>query len=243
MIVAWVLLAVLLVVAAAAQRITGIGFALIATPAALLTIGAGSAVAYIATIAGIVTVVALIATRRELRPRAVLPLAVVVVVTMIPTALLARVISPGWAAIVAGALVLVCIAIALISRTGPMRALLGNPVGAGVLTGVSTGLAALAGPMLTAHASIRGWGASLVPNVQLVFVAAYPLILLGHGWPTDIPWGVWVGGIVAVLVGTVAGSLLASRIPISVATIGTQILAVLGGVAAIVQGALQLASG
>ena len=239
----WLLLAIVIVVAAMAQRITGIGFALITTPVAVLVVGADAAVPFAATIGAVVAIGALITSRRDLQLRRILPLLVAAIIAMVPTLLLARVIPTGWAAIAAGTLVIGSVVVAMTARRGPMPVILGRAPVAGALTGVAAGLAGLAGPMAAAHGTIRGWGASLVPNIQVILLITLPFIIVGHGWPTSVEPISWIGGASAVLVGTIAGSLLASRIPMRAAVVGTRMLALAGGVAAVAQGVVLLAAG
>lgn len=242
MLLAWILLVAVIVVAAAAQRITGIGFALITTPAAILVVGADAAVPFAATIGAVVAIGALVSTWRELRPRAILPLLITAVIVMIPTLWLTSLFHSGWAAIAAGALVVASVVVALTATRGPMPVVLGSAPVAGALTGIAAGLAGLAGPMAAAHGTLRGWGSSLVPNIQVILLATLPLILVGRGWPMSVEPLAWAGGAAAVLAGTLLGSWLAKRIPRSYAVNGTRVLALLGGAAAISQGIVLLAA-
>lgn len=231
----WLALLALVVVAGAAQRITGLGFALVATPGALMVLG-GDAVPYVALVGSLSALMSLGATWRRLQPRAILGITAATLVSMVPVLFVAQMMTDAASSIIAGALVVVATIVAGSRPAGPVRWALASPVSAGALTGLAAGLAGLAGPTAAAHGMLREWGDSFVPNLQVVLIATLPPILLGHGWPTAASPTMLVASVAAVAAGTLAGSAVRHRIRPPLALWGTRVLAVAGGIVAIVAG-------
>jgi uncharacterized membrane protein YfcA len=231
----WSALIAVIIVAASAQRITGLGFALVATPVALVLLGS-QAVSFIALLGVVVGVLALAATWRDFRPRAVLALTAVTLLSMVPAVLLARTMSDAWGSIAAGVIVIASTSLAAVQSARWARRILGSPVAAGVVTGVSAALAGLPGPPAAAYGVIRKWDRAFVPNLQVVLGLTLPALLIGRGWPAAVPLWLTAASLVAVVIGTVIGTLVRRRISQAVAITGTRILALTGGVLALIHG-------
>lgn len=223
------------VVSAAAQRLSGLGFALIATPVAVVAIGEG-AVSFVALLGAGVGLASLAATWRHLRLRQVVALTAITLVTMVPVAFAVPAIPAPAASVVAGVLVVGAVAMSMAPMRGRMRRAIASPILAGALTGVAAGLAGLAGPSAAAHGLARDWGKAFMPNLQLVLLATLPLILVGHGWPSTVPAPIVLAGVVAIAAGTAMGAWLHRRVSHVAATWCTRGLATLGGFAAIAHG-------
>jgi len=232
---AWLALIATILTAGAAQRITGLGFALIATPVALVVLGT-QAVPFVAVIGALSSVVALAATWRLLQPRAIAALSAVTLVAMVPALLLARSLNGAMANVVAGGLVIAATIIVGVRMTGPALAVVGSPVAAGMLTGVSAAFAGLGGPAAAAHGAARRWGDSFVPNLQVVLLLTVPFVVLGHGWPTAVPLPLFLAAIVAVGAGALLGGAVRHRIPPAIANWLTRCVALTGGIVALVSG-------
>ena len=232
---AWLALIATIFIAGAAQRITGLGFALIATPAALAVLGT-QAVPFVAVIGAMSSLVALAATWRSLQPKAIAALSAVTLVTMIPALLLARTLSEAASNIVAGGPVVAATIVVGVRMAGPALAVVESPVAAGMMTGVSAALAGLGGPAAAAHGAAKAWGESFVPNLQVVLLLTVPFVVLGHGWPTAVPLPLFVVAAIAVGVGALAGGAVRHRIRLSVANLLTRIVALAGGVFALISG-------
>lgn len=236
----WLLLLAVFVVAGIAQRVTGIGFALIATPVAMSVLGT-EAISLVVVLGAVSGIAALVATWRRRRLSQVVAITAWTVPLLCGCLLLVPLVDDAVLRICAGALVIGATLLSAVRLGGPLRTLLRSPAGAGAIVAVSAATAGLGGPAAAAHGALRDWGDAFVPNVQVVLLATTPLVVVGHGWSSSLSPGPLVLAVVAVIIGTIAGSLLQRRIAPAVALRGTQTLAIAGGLAAIVGGVLALA--
>jgi uncharacterized membrane protein YfcA len=197
------------VLAGLLQRVTGIGFALVASPILILLVGADEAVRLVLVTSLISCGYSLVSTWVAWEPAEVLPLVPFAILAIWPSALLAQSVSSSLATMVAGLVVLVAVAVALRPKGIPGTSKWGQAAVAGTLSGAMNAVAALGGPMAATYGVGRQWGRSLVPNMQLYLFLTSVTVLLVRGWPAQTSsWqlillmvaaaaGVWVGGHVA----------------------------------------------
>lgn len=166
-----VLLAVLIgvLVAGVTQRITGIGFALVACPILVVAVAVG---ADEAVRLGIVTSLvssgySLFASRQQCRLRQVLPLLPFAIAAIWPAALMARAVDLAASSLVAGIVVLLALGVALHPKGVPGGSTWVQAAVGGTLSGAMNAVAALGGPMAAAYGIGRKWVESLAPNMQV----------------------------------------------------------------------------
>ncbi len=235
----WVLLLATFLIAGMAQRITGIGFALIATPIAVVLIGA-EAVSSVAVLGAISSAAALIATRRQLQWREALPVVLSTVLWMLPMIFLVQLMSASATGIAAGALVIAATVLAAMPLRGALATVFGSRILGGALVAASASMAGLGGPAGAAHGTVRQWGEAFVPNLQVLLLATTPFVVFAHGWPASLDLLPFAASAAAVAAGTFAGSWARSRINGRLALLLTRILAVIGGVFALIGGIASL---
>ncbi|WP_029137495.1 sulfite exporter TauE/SafE family protein [Nakamurella lactea] len=219
-------------------RLTGLGFALVASPLLVLLLGPFQGV-LLCNLLSLITALAMVAThwkRIEWRRAAELSLPALVVVPA--GALLARGLPQAALSLLIGVLLLV--AILLVLRTAPPRILAGRlgALPAGVLSATLNVLAGVGGPALALYGLAQRWtGPGFVATVPVCAIVMNALSLGFKGFPS-LPWTDLVVAIGALLIGTVAGEFIVRRW--SGANLRWMLIALtaVGAVAAIVKGLL-----
>lgn len=166
-------------VAGMLQRLTGIGYGLVATPILILTVGTDEAVKLVVVTGMMCSALAFWDTRAECRPWQIFPLVPFALVAIWPAALLSTNASASLASLV----VLVALAIAMHPRGIAVKSMWGEAAFAGSLSGAMNTVAALGGPMAATYGIAQRWGASMVPNLQLFLVTTSLGVLCVRGWP------------------------------------------------------------
>jgi uncharacterized protein len=235
------LVVITVVMASSVQRITGIGFALVASPLLLVTVGADEAVRLVGVTSVVSCTVALRATWALCRPRQVLPLLPFALLAAYPAALLATAVSPAVSSMVAGFVVLAALAVSVRPNGLAGVPAWGQAAVAGTLSGAMNAVAGLAGPMAAAYGLGRRWGPALIPNMQVFLLISSFVIVVVRGWParTD-SWQLAVLGAAAVG-GVLVGGWLARGVAPHRASMLTATVALVGASIAIVRGAAALA--
>lgn len=233
-----VLLAALVgvLVAGAMQRITGIGFALVASPILIVAVGADEAVRLVIVTSLVSSGYSLFATRRDCRLRQVLPLLPFAVLAVWPAGLMARAVEPAASSLAAGIVVLLALGVALHPKGIPGGSTWVQAAVAGSLSGAMNAVAALGGPMAAAYGIGRKWRISLAPNMQLFLLITSLAVLFVRGWPaitSSTQLGVLM---VAAAVGVGLGGRLAGHVSPSRAGLLTTGIAALGALVAIGRG-------
>lgn len=223
--------------AGAMQRLTGIGFALVASPVLIVAVGADEAVRLVILTSLVSSGYSLFATRRHCNPRQVLPLLPFAVMAIWPAGLLARAVNPAVASLVAGVVVLIALGASLRPTGLPGNSMWGQAAVGGGLSGAMNAVAALGGPMAAAYGIGRKWSrSSLAPNMQLFLLVTSIPVLFVRGWPaTTSRWQLGVLTIAAAA-GVLLGGRLANHVSPQKAWVLTVLIATLGALIATVRG-------
>jgi len=232
------------------QRVTGLGFALVAAPALVLLFGPDDGVLFV-NLCGIVAAgsgVVLDGRRVEWRRAALLvPAAALGVAVGVAIALP---LDHAVLEIVVGSILLLGLLTLILLRSRPpspdrRRA----AVGAGVGAGIASALAGLPGPPLAIYAGITGWrGPTMSATLQVVFLTTATAAVVGKlvtgsaGLPT-LPSAYWLAAAAALLVGIAVGHVVAPRVSRTWAWRLVVAIALVGSIAAIAQGVLGLLGG
>lgn len=229
---------IVMVVAGVVQRLTGLGFALVATPLMVLLYGPVDGVLVI-VVTGAVAAIVMLATmlgevdwRRSLllaaAGAAASPLAAWVVHVSPPQALLLIVGSAGLLSLLGGRLV--SIARMLMGTRGALLA--------GSASGFLHVASGLSGPPLVAYGFNDRWEQrSFAASLQVVFLVYHLITIAWRGLPRieagELGWLVGLS-----ILGTLAGVLLARIVPSRWARLGMLGIAWAGTIAVLVRGAL-----
>lgn len=216
--VALIILA-LVVLAAALQRLTGLGFAMMLAPFLVVMVGPHGGVMLTNVLSLLAPALMLPVVWKDIQWRRLAIIGPVAVVVMPLIGWLTAASPQGPLYIVVASLVMIGLTLSLVvSRIssavdGPIvRLLTGVGAGGGVI------LAGVGGPAMTVYAvlsrwDVRSFAATLQPLWILLAVGGFSTKLAFSG--NEIPhfsWWFWAGSIVAILVGMRVGTLVAGRI-------------------------------
>ncbi|GAA2092712.1 MULTISPECIES: sulfite exporter TauE/SafE family protein [Brevibacterium] len=243
LVIVLILLAVL--VGALAQRITGMGFALVSGPFLVLLLDPVPGVVLVNVCGLVSSIIVLARTYREVEWKFSGCLALGGMIGAFPGALLAVALPSHALEILIGALVVAALAASLLLGRVLTRPLTRRKRGA-VITGLASGAmnsaAGIGGPALSAFSVLTRWEQrSFAATIQPVFVvmAAFSILsklVLDHGaWPS-LGLGTWALILAALVIGQLAGELLSRVTPVTLARNGMLVLAFLGGILTILRG-------
>jgi uncharacterized protein len=234
------LIAVLVAVFAGAtlQRLSGIGFSLIAAPALALISGPRGGVTLTNLLAVVVALAVFASSGRRVDRAKALILIPAGLIGVLPGTVLARVLPAGPLQVAVGGITALGLAAVLLAPR--LRAEAG-PVTtgcAGLASGFTAGAAGAGGPGLTVYAVTVGWPQpEFVATGQLSYVTQGAAALAIKGVP-PVP-GAWLAAAVAaVLCGLLAGQLAARRIDGVRARRAAIVIAGLAALATVVKGLL-----
>ncbi|MGW4378366.1 sulfite exporter TauE/SafE family protein [Kitasatospora sp. NPDC004531] len=207
------MLGLVVLAGAAVQRLSGVGFALIAAPVLVLVLGPAGGVGLSNCASGAISVVGLAAGWRGVRARRMVPL-VLAAAPAVPLGARLAAVAPEAALLAAiGAVVSAAsVAVMLGVRAAALRGVPGA-VAAGAAGGLLNAAAGVGGPAVSLYAANCGWTArEFLPNAQFFALAVNAMSLSAKGLPvlSAAQWAV-AGG--AVAAGTAVGHLLAGRVP------------------------------
>jgi uncharacterized membrane protein YfcA len=230
------LAALAVAVGAAAQSVSGIGFALVGGPLLFTVFGAREGVRVAVVLSMVVNVAVLAREHRAVMWRRVSP---VLVAALLSTPFLVWALSdvhPRALRFAAGAVVVAGAALVAAGRTRDTGT--GGGVVAGLASATMNVLASAGGPAVAVYATGAGWDpARLRATLQAYFLALNVVTLLTLGAPD---WSLSQAGVLVgcLLIGSVGGAVLASRVSTELARRVTLALAAAGGLAVMVAAAL-----
>ena len=207
------LLAGAVFIGAATQRLTGLGFALVAAPMLVLVAGPVQGVLLANALSLITNLALALVLRRDVEVRRAVLLAVPAIAVIPAGAWVAAHTSPGALSVGIGALVVVALAVVIAAPGLSVPAGAGPAIGAGAASGFMNVTAGVGGPALSLYAIATRWsGAGFVASAQLYFALlnASSLIAKGGLPHLDAPGVIACAG--GLITGAVAGHLLAPHV-------------------------------
>ncbi len=227
-------------VGALTQRMTGLGFALVAAPLLVVVVGPVQGVLLGNALAAILCLVVLVTAWRRIWWARALLMIVPALVTVPLGAWVTRRVPTPVLLVVAGGVAL--LAVLLAAASGRVRLLPGR-VGAvvgGGLSGFMNATAGVGGPMLAAHALSDRWPRETFVATGQLFLLVLNLLSIATKGVPHAPLTVWAALLAALGVGAACGHVLAPRVPASVGRPLVLVLAAAGSAAALVRGVLAL---
>ncbi|MFG1810878.1 TSUP family transporter [Streptomyces sp. NPDC049040] len=215
---------------------SGMGFALVAVPALVLLIGPAHGVALSNCASGVISAVGLLDTWRRVRLAAMAPLVLAAACT-VPAGAWALAHVPE-AVLLTGMGLLVTAAVTVIGSGVRVPALRGRggALTAGAASGFMNASAGVGGPAVSLYAVNAEWSvAEFVPNAQFYGLVVNALSLGAKGVP-HLATPVWVLACGGMAVGTLAGRVLAERVPERWARLTILLLALAGGLTTLGKG-------
>lgn len=224
--------------AAAAQVLSGLGFALVAGPFLILALGQGDGVRLSVAMSLMLNIALLVGSYRFVRWADALRLLVPATLLVLPTVALTTRLSAPWVSAAAGAAILVAVALIALGRRANW---VDRPVGAlaaGASSGVLNVLAGASGPPVALFVAHRGWA----PQVSSATLQAYALplnvvTLAALGAPSAQPARL-LWACVGLIVGAASAWRLRDRVSSSAVRTLTLILATAGGLLLLYRGLL-----
>jgi uncharacterized protein len=220
------------------QRLSGIGFALVAAPALALISGPRGGVALTNLLAVVVAIAVFATSARRVDRAKALILIPAGLIGVLPGTVLFRLLPPGQLQVAVGTITALGLAAVLLAprlRAGARPVTTGC---AGLVSGFSAAAAGAGGPALTVYAVATSWPQpEFVATGQLSYVTQGAAALAVKGLPS-VP-GAWLGvAVIAVLCGLLAGHLAARRIDGARARRAAVVIAGLAALATVVKGLL-----
>ncbi|MEO1064541.1 MAG: sulfite exporter TauE/SafE family protein [Actinomycetota bacterium] len=235
-----VLVAAAVLVGAGTQRITGMGFALMASPLLVLVLGVDDGVGTSQALTLVASVIVLTQLWRSVEWGKAGLLFASSVVGVVPGAWVTRQLSEAVLAILVGGLVIVAlVAVLMDERARVFRGTAGG-ASAGFLSGFMNVTAGVGGPPIVLYRLSTDWSHTLyVATVQVYFIGLNVASLALRGRP-DLDQATWVAVLGALVVGLVVGDRLADHVSDSQARALIAVVALGGALSTVVKGVLGL---
>jgi uncharacterized membrane protein YfcA len=229
-------------VGAGVQRVSGIGFALIASPFLVLLMGPYQGVVLANLLVLVVASTTLASTLRSVDRRRVWTLVPAGCLGVIPGVVVARTVPTDVLQLLVGSLILVGMLLVTLTTRLRLRAVPSTNIAAGLASGFMTATAGVGGPALTVYAVATGWESSaFAATAQLSFLAQSTLSIAVKGLP-QLTIDKTALFVLVTAAGLVGGHLLAGRVGDAVVRRLVIWLALLGAVGAVVKGIVGLLS-
>jgi uncharacterized protein len=235
-----VILAIATFAGAAAIRLTGLGFSLIASSVFVLVLGPIEGVLLTNLMTPVANAMVLSETWRKAQFGRALLLAVPAVVVLPVGALVANVLPRGELMVIIGCLMMVALAVTIFDKH--LEALGGRAgaIGLGAFSGFANAVAGLGGAGLNLYAIATRWPLKrFVPSAQVYLFVINGVSLLVKG-PPHVSAGVLAVLVLSALGGTVAGQQLTGEVRAKTIRKLILVMAFVGGVLTIMKGVAAL---
>ncbi|MFF2372407.1 sulfite exporter TauE/SafE family protein [Agromyces sp. NPDC058110] len=242
-----VAVALSVLVGAFAQRVTGMGFALVASPALVILLGPFDGVIVVNLCAVVSSAIILPRVWRYVDWRRFGLLVAPALVGVAVGGLLAVRVPGAVLQVGIGILVIAALTVSLlVTRTEHTATGWPPAVASGAASGIMNAAAGVGGPALSVYAEATRWpqaafAATLQPYFVVIGAASLGVKLVETGWSLPaLAADQWPFVIIALLAGLGGGELAHRRIPHHAARIAVICIAYLGGAAALIDGAIKL---
>ncbi|MFE4457316.1 TSUP family transporter [Nocardia tengchongensis] len=221
---------------AALQRMTGLGFALVAAPMLVLLAGPFQGIVLANSLALIVAMVVLAMTWRDVDIDKLVRLAPAGVLGVFPGAIVAQLLPGGPLQVFVGSMILLGLGSVLLVARARFAPSLMTTVGTGLVSGFMTATAGVGGPALTTYAVATRWDQkAFAATSQCCFAAQAVAALSLKGLPAipAVGLSMLLG---ALLGGLLVGNYLAPWVGAALARQVVVMLALLGALGTVVRG-------
>lgn len=237
-----ILVVVAVLLGAALQRVTGIGFALVVAPFLVLLLGPVQGVLLVNFTGGLTSGLILLQVLRQVEWRSYAVLAPAALVGIAVGALVVGMVPPTVLDLGIGLLLVFALTTMLVVRGAAMRPRRRYAVTAGVLGGFMNTTAGLGGPAVTVYAVATRWPQeSFRATMQAFFFtiaccAIGAKLLFGAAALPELSAVLWMAVGAAALLGLAVGALLAPVVPAGAARAGLIVVSYVGAAATIARG-------
>ena len=234
-------------IATALQRITGLGFAMLTAPFAVVALGTHQGIMLTSMLAVLASLFMLPGMWRDINWSRVGWIGIPATVSIAPAAWLGARIDGALIYLLVGVLVIIGLSVALLMR-GTGEPVTHRP--AQILTGVGAGagsvLAGIGGPAVTIFGVLSRWPvASFAATLQPIWVMVASATLAGRHWfmgstLPELTWWMWLLAAVGIAIGMWAGQRALGRVNDRVVFGIVVVLAMTGAVLSVCTGINQL---
>lgn len=242
-----VLIGLAVMLGAMAQRVSGMGFALVVAPVLVLLIGPFEGVLLVNLCGAVSASIVISRVWRNIDWRQFAMLGVPAVIAIVPGAFLSVLLGGPVLQIIVGAIVVAALSTSLVMKYFDRRV---APVPAALISGTASGFmsatAGVGGPGMSVYAILTNWeqrsfAATIQPFFVVVGVTSFvtKVVLNETGLP-DYEWWLWVLIIACTVVGLTLGEVVSRWVSVRVARIMVIVISFAGGILAIIDGATAL---
>lgn len=228
---------------ASTQRITGVGFALVAAPFLSMLLGPFNGVLLVNALGTLTSLLVLVQVFREVEFRRVLLMLGPAIVAIVPGSWVAIHMPSSLLSIIVGAMIIVALAASLTVRTPPvvLRGRLGAGI-AGFISGFMNVTAGVGGPAVAAYAQASQWQhRAFAASAQLYFLGVGLASLAAKREMPALDGLQWLSCGLALTGGIVLGNVLGPRVPPRAGMTAVLVLAFTGAVLILFRGVAMLA--
>ena len=236
-------------VATALQRITGLGFAMLTAPFAVVALGTHHGIMLTTVLALVASIFMLPGMWRDIDWPRVGWIGIPAAVSIVPAAWLGARIDGALIYLLVGVLVIIGLSVALLMRgTAQPVTNRSAQVVAGVGAGVGGVLAGIGGPAMTVYGVISRWPvASFAASLQPIWIMISGATLLGRSWfmgstLPELSWWMWIVAAAGIAVGMWVGQRALGRVNDKVVFGIVIVLAMTGAALSVLTGISQLMS-
>jgi uncharacterized membrane protein YfcA len=230
-------LGVAVLVGAGTQRITGLGFALVASPFVVLLLGPFNGVLVINVCGTVTALVVLTQVWRDVDVRRAGLLLGPAVPAVLPGAWVARNLAAPVLAVVVGGLVLVALVAVVASEKARVLRGRRGAVIAGMGSGFLNVTVGAGGPAIAVYAVSTGWPhRRFAATAQLIFAVLSALSLAAKGGRPSLAAAGWMTVAAGLVIGIAVGNRLAGRVPAERARYAVVALAIAGAAMTVCRG-------
>lgn len=225
---------------ALAQRTTGLGFALVASPLLIATLGPVAGVALGNMLSVCICLVVLSRVWRDVLWRPFFLLSIPAVITVPLGAWVVKNTPTSTLAVLVGGLALIAVLIVAISGQTFLLPGRSGAMIAGGVSGFMNATAGVGGPVIVIHAITERWPhAVFLGTGQVFFLFINVLSLWSKGMPDANVW-LWLSVALSLIGGAVAGEFAARHISAKTARALVLVLASVGSISVIIRGLLSI---
>lgn len=244
---AW-LLGVAVFAGAMMQRLTGMGFSLVAAPLLVLMMGPVTGVVMVNFCSAAASAFVLARVLRHVDWKRFLVLAPSALTGVVPGVAIVAIVPGSWLQVGVGAIVVASLTVSLCARSFKLEAGAKPLLIAGAVSGLMSATAGIGGPAISVYAVASRWeqrsfAATMQPYFLTIGVATILAKFLAH--PASMPnlslW-TWLLAGTGIVAGLVSGELFATSISPARARVLVVALAYAGALTAAVRGFMELSS-
>ena len=224
------------------QRISGVGFALVASPFLVAILGPFNGVLVVNVFGALTALLVLSQVFRLVEYRRAILLLVPAILAIVPGSLVALYLRSDVLSILIGTMIIVALVAGLVLKEGVLfRGRLGVVL-AGAVSGFMSVTAGVGGPAVTAYAVATRWPhAAFAATAQLYFFGTGVASLSAKHTLPQLDGYQWATCAVALGLGALAGNTIAPRVPAKAARFAVIVLAFAGAGLILTKGAVSLA--